>query len=81
MKSSKKNDEEVLRKLKEIGEKVRSIRKQQYKNYEDFAKAFKINKVTISRLENGENTTLMTFIEVLSALNVTLEEFFAEFKP
>ena len=80
MKSSKKNDEEVLRKLKEIGARVRSIRKQQYKNYEDFAQQHGFNKVTISRLEQGENVSIKTIVVVLIALNTSLNDFFAEFK-
>jgi transcriptional regulator with XRE-family HTH domain len=66
----------VGNKLKEIGEKVRSVRKNQYKNYEDFAKANNFNKVTISRLEQGENVTLKTLVEVLNALGVSVNDFF-----
>ncbi len=64
--------------LKEIGVKVRDIRKSQYKNYEEFAKAHGINKVTVSRLEQGENVTIKTLVEVLSALNVPINEFFSQ---
>lgn len=64
--------------LIEIGKKVRDIRKSQYKNYEEFAKAHGINKVTVSRLEQGENVTIKTLVEVLSALNVPINEFFSQ---
>lgn len=62
--------------LKEIGAKVRTHRKSAYKNYEDFAKAYKFNKVTISRLENGENFTMSSLIQVLRVLDISLEDFF-----
>lgn len=64
--------------LIEIGKKVRDIRKSHYKNYETFAEAHGFNKVTISRLERGENVTIKTLIEVLSALNVPINEFFSQ---
>ena len=64
--------------LKKIGERVRNIRKSQYKNYEEFAKVHGFNKVTVSRLEQGENVTIKTLIEVLSALNVPINEFFSQ---
>jgi transcriptional regulator with XRE-family HTH domain len=65
--------------LKKIGEKVRLIRRNQFKNYEDFAKQYGFNKVTINRLENGENSNLGTLIMVLIALEVSLNEFFKDF--
>lgn len=67
--------------LKEIGVKVRDIRKSQYKNYEEFAKANGFNKVTVSRLEHGENVNLKTLIEVLCALNVPVNDFFSQMNP
>ncbi|MFN7253536.1 MAG: helix-turn-helix domain-containing protein [Anaerobacillus sp.] len=55
------------------------IRRNQFKNYEDFAKQYGFNKVTINRLENGENSNLGTLIMVLIALEVSLNEFFKDF--
>ncbi len=66
---------DIERLLTEIGSKVREHRKVVYKNYEDFAKDYSINKVTISRLENGENFTMSILIQVLRALDISLEDF------
>ena len=66
--------------LKEIGARVRTHRKSISKNYEDFADDHDFNKVTISRLENGENFTMNTLIQVLRVLDISLEEFFKGIK-
>ena len=72
------NDVDII--LKEIGTRIRAHRKSVAKNYEDFADDHDFNKVTISRLENGENFTMNTLIQVLSVLDVSLEEFFKGIK-
>ena len=68
--------------LKAIGEKVRMLRKShsEYINYEVFAFKNDINKVTLSKIENGENHNIASLIKVLNALNVSLEEFFTGIK-
>ncbi len=48
--------------LKKIGNSVRELRKKREKNYEEFARKHKINKVTLQRLETGQNfTTVVLF--------------------
>ena len=74
--TKKPTSEEINLILKEIGAKVRTQRKVPYKNYEQFAKAYKFNKVTISRLENGENFTMSSLIQVLRVLDISFEDFF-----
>lgn len=64
---------DVDHKLKEIGKRVRSYRKIKSSNYEDFANDFHFNKVTLSRIENGENYTLSSLVQLLNLLDVTLE--------
>jgi len=78
--SKKPTSEEISQILKEIGAKVRTHRKVPFKNYEDFAKVFEFNKVTISRLENGENFTMSSLIQVLRVLDISLEDFFTGIK-
>ena len=65
-----------------IGEKVRSIRKSDPENvnYEVFAFKNGINKVTLSKIEKGENHNIASLIKVLAALNVSLEDFFKGIK-
>jgi transcriptional regulator with XRE-family HTH domain len=62
--------------LKDIGLKVRMHRKSIAKNYQDFSHDHNFNKITISRIENGKNYTMSTLIQVLHAMNITLEDFF-----
>jgi len=76
----KPTSEEIDVILKEIGAKVRTSRKSAFKNYESFAKAYEFNKVTISRLENGENFTMTSLVQVLRVLNISLEDFFKGIK-
>ncbi len=73
-------DIEIDQKLKEIGSKLKKHRKQHTNNYEVFAKALGFNKVTISRLENGENFTMSSLILVLRVLGISLEDFFSGIK-
>jgi transcriptional regulator with XRE-family HTH domain len=65
---------DIDQKLKEIGKKVRIRRKVIAKNYEDFAKAHKINKVTLLRIENGDNYTMSSFLRLLNLIGVSIED-------
>jgi predicted site-specific integrase-resolvase len=80
----KKTDPELSTDVKQvlidIGAKVKMHRKSIAKNYQDFSHDHNFNKVTISRLENAENVTISTLIQVLHAMNVTLEDFFKGIK-
>jgi len=64
--------------LKQIGDKVRSIRKSHpdYANYEVFAYFNQINKVTLSNIEKGENYNISSLLKVINALGVSVEDFF-----
>lgn len=63
-----------------IGERVRAIRKSNpdYANYEVFAFTHKINKVTLQRIEKGENYNMESLLKVLDALGIKLSEFFRD---
>jgi transcriptional regulator with XRE-family HTH domain len=67
--------DEVSLKMAEIGERVRELRKVHNTNYEDFAKSRNVNKVTLNRLERGDNVSLKLFLSVLMKLDISLEEF------
>jgi transcriptional regulator with XRE-family HTH domain len=64
-------------KLIEIGAKVRELRRAKDANYEHFAFSNDLNKVSLSRLERGDNITLKLLIRTLQSLDVSLESFFA----
>lgn len=62
--------------LKEIGSRIRKKRKLAYRNYEDFARIHKFNKVTVSRIEMGSNSSLKSIIMVSRALEIPINELF-----
>lgn len=70
--------EDVIGKLKEIGKKVREHRKSIEKNYQVFADKHHLNSMTLWRIEHGFNFNMISFIEVLNSLGISLEEFFRE---
>lgn len=77
----KKNSEpvtpiEIDNILNEIGLRIRLKRKSMSTNYEDFARDHNFNKVTISRIENGENYTLKTLILVARTIGISIEDLF-----
>lgn len=72
--------QDVSIKLKTIGQKVKERRKSIEKNYQSFADNKGLNSMTLWRIENGENFNMASFIELLDALGMTLEEFFKGMK-
>jgi transcriptional regulator with XRE-family HTH domain len=64
--------------LKKIGILIRQKRKVVSNNYEDFADLHGINKVTLLKIERGENFKFSTLLHVLNALDVQLDDFFSE---
>jgi transcriptional regulator with XRE-family HTH domain len=63
-------------KLVQIGVKVRKLRKDMSPNYEDFAANSNINKVTLNRIERGDNVSLRLFVNTLQKMGISLEDFF-----
>lgn len=72
--------EDTYRILKEIGLKIKAKRKMISSNYENFARDHNFNKVTIARMESGENFNIKSLIEILQVLNISLEDFFQGIK-
>ena len=64
----------VDQKLNEIGGKVRLKRKAIDNNYVNFAAEHKINKVTLQRIEFGDNFKMSSLLEVLNAIGISLED-------
>ena len=62
--------------IKEVGSRIKSQRKLIRNNYEDFARDYKLNKVTISRVENGENTSLRSIIILARTVGIKIEDLF-----
>lgn len=68
--------DDIRQKLKDIGHAVKSKRKAIANNYQAFAKGKGLNSMTLWRIEHGENTSLVSFLEVLQALDIKVEDFF-----
>lgn len=76
MESTEEKDQRLIK----IGEKIRQLRKanDDFKNYEVFAFTHKINKVTLQRIERGENYNMESLLKVLDALKIKLSDFFQD---
>jgi transcriptional regulator with XRE-family HTH domain len=66
----------VDQQMKTIGEKVREMRKKKNPNYEAWSYLNGINKVSLNRIERGENVTMKMLLEILRKLDVSPHEFF-----
>ncbi|MBS1595576.1 MAG: helix-turn-helix transcriptional regulator [Bacteroidetes bacterium] len=75
---AKKNGGETGISLEQIGVRLKSLRKERYTNYENFAYENDLNRVQYGRYENGNDMRMSTFLKILKALNVTPAEFFQE---
>jgi hypothetical protein len=71
-----KLEAEIDRTLKIIGNKVRMHRKSIAKNNLKFSEGNNINKITLCRIENGENYNMRSFIWILRKMNISIEDFF-----
>jgi len=70
----------VDQQMKKIGEKVRELRKEKNQNYEAWSYLNGINKVSLNRIERGENITMKLFLEILHKLDVSGQDFFKMIK-
>jgi transcriptional regulator with XRE-family HTH domain len=67
--------------LKKIGERLKHFRKEAgYANSETFAYEKNISRAQYGKYEAGANIQLNTLIKILKAMNVSLAEFFDDFK-
>lgn len=67
----------VDQQMKTIGEKVREMRKKKNPNYEAWSYLNGINKVSLNRIERGENVTMKMLLEILNKLDVSPHDFFS----
>jgi len=76
----KKHEEYIQNSLKKLGERFQKLRKEKgYKNYEQFAFDHNISRAQYGRYENGQDLRFSSICKVLSALDISLAEFFEEF--
>jgi transcriptional regulator with XRE-family HTH domain len=65
--------------LKKLGNRLKELRKAKgYSNYEQFCFQHGFARSSYSRFERGEDLRFSSLLKVLLALDVSVEEFFAE---
>ncbi|MGM9475241.1 helix-turn-helix domain-containing protein [Pedobacter sp. GSP4] len=77
-KAKNEQDSEHIRQvLKMVGARIRSLREARgERNYEKFAFKHDLNRTQLWRYENGEDLNFSSLLKVLSALDISLAEFF-----
>jgi len=62
-----------------IGARLKKLRLERgYTNYEHFANESGISRTQYGKYEVGENLKILTLNKILTHLNISLQEFFAE---
>jgi transcriptional regulator with XRE-family HTH domain len=80
-KTSGKMSPSEVKKLKQVGERLKYFRKKAgYSNYEYFAYENNISRPQYGKYEAGANIQLNTLMKILEAMGVSLEEFFKGFE-
>lgn len=65
--------------LKELGERIKALRiKKGYTSYEYFAYEHNISKAQFGRYERGEDLRFSTLARIITAFDMSFEEFFSE---
>lgn len=65
--------------LEKLGSRLRELRKARgYTNYEQFAFDHGLPRAQYGRYEKGQDLRLSSLVKVLTAMEVSLTEFFAE---
>lgn len=65
--------------LKKLGERIKELRiSKGYTSYEYFAYEHNISRAQFGRYERGEDLRFSTLVRIISAFDMTLDEFFAE---
>jgi transcriptional regulator with XRE-family HTH domain len=72
-------DPDVQPKLIQIGAKLRELRKSTGLNYVAFSKKYRLNKMTLYRIECGREFTMGSLIKILKILKIeNLSTFFQD---
>ncbi len=76
---NEEDNENAKQVLKLVGARIRSLREAKgERNYEKFAFKHDLNRTQLWRYENGEDLYFSSLLKVLSALDITLAEFFSD---
>lgn len=66
---------DIEQQIKRMGARIRELRKHQEPNYLRWSEQHGVNKVSLLRLENGENFTMKSLLTILMKLGVSYQEF------
>lgn len=81
MKAAKRKNKELVAddELRHLGARIKKLRiAKGYSNYEQFAYQNNIPRAQFGRYENGQDLRFSSLVKVISALDMTLQEFFSE---
>ncbi len=81
MKPTKRKHKELVAddELRKLGSRIKQLRiAKGFSNYEQFAYANNIPRAQFGRYENGQDLRFSSLVKVISALDMTLQEFFSE---
>ena len=65
--------------LEKVAARLRELRKEKgFSNYEKFSNKYNLNRSQVGKYERGANMNLLSLVRILTALDVSLNEFFSE---
>lgn len=64
--------------IKNLGKRIRALRKNKFSNYEHFAYENELNRVLYGQHEQGKDLMFSSLIRILQGLGISLSDFFAE---
>ena len=80
-KKSEKKPKKLDSRILQIAKKLEQLRKDKgFTSYENFAIEFGISRMQYWRMEKGSNFTFESFIKILDAHQMSLSDFFEDFK-
>jgi len=75
-----RDDKNIAEIQKRIGERLKELRIDRgYTNYEHFAFSNDVSRSNYGKYENGHNMRMDTFIHILTALDISFQDFFSDF--
>ena len=72
----KLTQQEIETVLKNLGELIQELRKQDFPNAEDFAYEIEISRSNMNRHEKGKDMLFSTLLKILAGLDKAPQEFF-----
>ncbi len=80
MREIPKLPDDVAQVMRTIGQRLTEHRQRVGGNYKKFAESHGINSMTLWRMQNGEDYKMSSFLQVLSKIGISPEDFFKGIK-